>query len=152
MQTRKLLVLLLLVVWTASASAAGVYKWVDEQGRVHYGERPPARTQAQEIAVKQAPPPPMPAEDEAARRDNQQRLLRAFEEEREQKKAQKQKSQEEEAKRERQCAVARDRVRRYETAARVYDLDEQGNRRILSDEERAVTEQRARQEVARWCD
>jgi hypothetical protein len=149
MQTRKLL--LLLLVWTTSASAAGVYKWVDEQGRVHYGERPPARAQAQEIEVRQAPPP-LPAEDEAARRDNQQRLLRAFEEEREQKKAQKQKSQEEEAKRERQCAVARDRVRRYETVARVYDLDNQGNRRILSDEERAATEAQARQEVARWCD
>jgi predicted secreted Zn-dependent protease len=30
----------LLLAWTAGA-AAQVYKWVDENGRVHYGERPP---------------------------------------------------------------------------------------------------------------
>lgn len=150
MKTR--IVLLLLLGWTSLASGAGVYKWVDEQGRVHYGERPPARTQAQEMQLRESPPGASPEEDEAARREHEQRLLRAFDEERVQKREQEQKSREEQAKRERNCVLARDRLRRFQSASSLYDLDAQGNRRTLSDAERAASEQRAQQDVARWCD
>lgn len=148
----KRMMFLLLLGWASLASASGVYKWVDEQGRVHYGEKPPARVQAQEVQIKAAPPEESPIEDaEAARSDNAQRLLRAFDEERAQKKEQQQKSREEQATRERQCALARDRLRRYQSAGSLYDLDKQGNRRILSDSERAASERRAQEDVARWC-
>lgn len=147
------IVFFLCVGWASLASASGVYKWVDEQGRVHYGEKPPARIQAQEMQLK-APPlqdDTAAEDDEAARSDNAQRLLRAFDEEREQKKAQQQKSREENARRERQCALARDRLRRFQSAGSLYDLDREGNRRILSDSERAASERRAQEDVARWC-
>ncbi|ASP37914.1 hypothetical protein CHH28_04140 [Bacterioplanes sanyensis] len=32
---------------------SGVYKWVDENGQVHYGSQPPPTTQAKEIEIKQ---------------------------------------------------------------------------------------------------
>ena len=151
MNTR--MVFLLLLGWTSLASASGVYKWVDEQGRVHYGERPPARMQAQEMQIKSpAPGDEAPVEDEATRRDKEQRLLRAFDEERAQKKEQQQKSREEQARRERNCMLARDRLRRYQSAGSLYNLDKQGERRTLSDAERSASEQRAQQDVARWCD
>jgi hypothetical protein len=145
-------VLLLLLGWSSLASASGVYKWVDEQGRVHYGERPPARAQAQEMQIKEAPLEELPVEDDgAARSDKTQRLLRAFEEEREQKKAQQQKQRDEQEKRQRNCALARDRLRRYQNASSLYNLDKQGERHALSDAERTASEQSAQQEVARWC-
>lgn len=148
---RTQLIFLLFLGWGALASASGVYKWVDEQGQVHYGERPPARSQAQELRLKSSAPAAAPMQDEAARKDNEQRLLRAFEEEREQKKAQEQQSREEQAQRERNCALARDRQRRVQNAGSLYNLDDKGNRITLSESERAAAEQRAQQDVARWC-
>jgi hypothetical protein len=147
------IVFFLFLGWASLASAAGVYKWVDEQGRVHYGERPPVRTQAQEMQIKEAPLEDLPVEDDgAARSDTTQRLLRAFEDEREQKKAQQQKRRDEQEKRQRNCALARDRLRRYQSASSLYNLDKQGERRFLSDAERTAYEQSAQQDVARWCD
>jgi len=147
------IVFFLLLGGASLAAASGVYKWVDEQGRVHYGEKPPARVQAQEMQLKTAPVDDMPIEDnEAARADQAQRLLRAYDEERALKKEQQQKSREEQARRERNCALARDRVRRYETAGSLYNLDKDGSRRTLSDADRAAAERRAREDVARWCD
>src|SRR5690348_2172061 len=37
------------------AGASAIYRWVDEQGRIHYGDRPPSGVQADAI------PPPLPA-------------------------------------------------------------------------------------------
>ena len=42
-------------VWTHH-SWAGAYKWVDEAGRVHYSERPPAGQAAKPIRLKPSPP------------------------------------------------------------------------------------------------
>ncbi len=44
---------LLLAMLIASAPAgAGVYKWTDAQGRVHYSDDPPPEAKAQQIKVK----------------------------------------------------------------------------------------------------
>lgn len=44
------LLLLLGVLWCGSGIAQGVYRWVDETGRVHYGDRPPAQAEKLDIA------------------------------------------------------------------------------------------------------
>lgn len=41
---------------------AQVYKWVDERGVTHYGERPPQGVKASEVPDKLASPPPPGAE------------------------------------------------------------------------------------------
>lgn len=41
------------------AASAGVYRWVDENGKVHYGDRPPAQ-------AEQLNPPPPPADPDPA--------------------------------------------------------------------------------------
>lgn len=49
---RRLLVLLILVVFAAGAE---VYKWVDEDGVVHYSERPPEDGQVSKVEIDEAP-------------------------------------------------------------------------------------------------
>jgi hypothetical protein len=45
--------LLLLAMLAGSLRAgAGVYKWTDAQGRVHYSDDPPAEAKAQQVKVK----------------------------------------------------------------------------------------------------
>jgi len=48
---------LILAVAAAPASAQ-VFKWVDERGITHYGERPPQGAKATEVQDKLASPPP----------------------------------------------------------------------------------------------
>lgn len=43
---------LLLCLALAPAAQAGVYKWTDEQGRVHYSDTPPAKGKAEEVKVR----------------------------------------------------------------------------------------------------
>ncbi len=44
--------LALLAILAAPASAAGdVYKWTDAEGRVHFGDRPPADAAAEEVKI-----------------------------------------------------------------------------------------------------
>jgi len=43
---------------TATAAFAQVYKWVDERGVTHYGERPPQGSKASEVPNRLASPPP----------------------------------------------------------------------------------------------
>ena len=50
--------LLLLLLVSGLASAAGIQKWVDEDGVVHYGDTPPLRVQAEPVSVTRPPSNP----------------------------------------------------------------------------------------------
>ena len=57
----------------------------------------------------------------------------------------------EKERRQKNCNNARDRYQRIISASRLYDLDEQGNRVTLTDDQRARSTERARAEVEQWC-
>lgn len=46
---------LMLTSWSAAVQADKLYRWVDDQGRVHYGDRPPQNQRAQTLKLR--PPP-----------------------------------------------------------------------------------------------
>jgi hypothetical protein len=51
---------LMLALGTGLAAADQVYKWVDDQGHVHFSQTPPPGTKVQAQSVTVAPPPPDP--------------------------------------------------------------------------------------------
>lgn len=66
---------LLMVLLAASAAQAGVYKWTDANGRVHYSSSPPPGGQAEQVRIRSAPasseadtpaPAAAPAEEQGA--------------------------------------------------------------------------------------
>ena len=143
---RSWIILLLLLPGIA---AAGVYKWTDENGKVHFGDRPP-ETGAKEIPIKQAPP----AENRVRAReqlDRQQKLLDAYDEERQIKAKDRAKAEKLKARREKNCRIARARAEKYRTSTYLYEQDEAGNKKILSHAQRAAAEEKARADVAHWC-
>jgi hypothetical protein len=140
----------LCVVLAAMPAAADVYRWVDEDGRVHFGDRPPPGS-AERIAVPVAPAPDAGLKD---RRLKRRRLLDAFEEERQlQEQAAKEAAQEAE-RRGQYCRQAQDRLRGIEASRRVYELDENGNRayRWWDDNEKEQAIAEARRAVRQYCD
>jgi hypothetical protein len=146
------LLMLLTLTLPGLTNGQEIYRWVDEQGRVHYGAKP-GGADAKRLDIKTAPPEAAKREstNEQQRRAKQERLLRMFEEERAKKKAAKQK--EERARKERleKCQYYRDRVRLYEEGTRLYDLDSKGRRRFLTEEERKRNLARERRNVRKWC-
>jgi hypothetical protein len=140
----------LFVVLAALPAAADVYRWVEKDGRVHFGDRPPPGS-AERITVPVAPAPDAGLKH---RRLKQRRLLDAFEEER-QLQGQAAKEAAQEAERRRQfCRQAQHRLRGIEASRRVYELDEHGNRayRWWDDNEKQQATAEARQAVQQYCD
>jgi hypothetical protein len=131
------------------AGAEGVYKWTDAQGRVHFGDRPPG--EASTTAIAPLAPPAAPAPTDAERAVRQQRLLDMYRDERLEKEEREAKQKAEDEERRRRCAHAKDRLDRYERSPRIYDPQQNGERRYLSDGERDAEIRTARNEVARLC-
>jgi hypothetical protein len=152
MVTKKLLsVLFGGMVLCCAGVEAGVYRWVDEDGKVHYGDRPGGAESAEEVTVKQEKGADQPASGEGNREQTRQRLLEQYEKDRLEKKAAAAQRKKEQARRNRNCAIARDRLKAYERSA-LYDLDEDGERVYLSDDERERALEEAREDVQHWCD
>ena len=143
---------LLALMWLLSLgplSAAGIYKWVDEQGRVHYTDKPPKAT-AEEMNIKTRGNSSAALSD-AERRERQQRLLNLFEQERAE--ARQKREQEKQRKTElaRNCALALDRLRNLERASYLYELDDQGNRIVLPNDQRDQEIKQTKQFLAQQC-
>ncbi len=143
--------IMLLFAWLFSCTthATGIYKWVDSRGKVHYGDKPPAKT-VEEIEIEAKSSGALPA-NEAERRARQRRLLNVFQEERKAAHARSQQEKQRRARTQRNCNLARDRLRNLHRAAYLYDLDEQGERVILSDQKREKAISDTQAAINRWC-
>jgi hypothetical protein len=150
------------LVICAAAGAAGaqesapVYKWVDRNGTVNYGDQPPAGTPAEALPIRLRRSAPAPTqarlksqEDNPAAPDS---LLDAdpatgdanpatSADEREKLLAQRQAN----------CQKARERMTSYEQAKRIYRPGPSGDRVYLSSEEIDAERATARVAVAEWC-
>lgn len=144
----KSLVILLLLCLCATAHAAKIYKWTDEAGNVHYSERPPAG-KAQELQVPKSKPSTTSTPGERLQETN--RLLQAIDKERKEKADKAAAAAKEKARREEQCRLAKRRAALYEMGGRIFDIDEKGERRYLSDAEIQQKLTAARKDVEKWC-
>lgn len=133
------------------ASPAEVYRWVDENGKVHFGDRPPRGVETESLDLPEAAGS-TPAPTEAERRAKTRRLLDAWEEERRIKKERKAEAAADKAKRKRRCSRARNELRDLQQGALFYELDQQGERRYLSDAELEQEKQKWREAIEYWCE
>ncbi len=131
-------------------AVSGVYRWVDENGKTHYGDRPPAEQQADEIKQKQTSSPNSPPSQNNSA-ETRQRLLDRYEQEREEKKEAARKKREEAEKRKRNCELARKRLKYYESYPLLYEKLPDGERRYLSAEEKDADMRKLREAVEHWC-
>jgi len=148
----------------AAGAGAQQYKWVDKDGKVRYGDTPPAGVKATPLRGPAAAPAPAPA-PQAATKDAGKEAKRSgpltpAEQEAEfrkrQQEAAKQREQEEklamDAQRRREaCESARSHLRTLESGGRISRLNEKGERVFVEDDQRAGETARARKGVADNC-
>lgn len=118
----------------SAAAVAQAYRWVDEQGKVHFGDRPPSGVTVESLELPQHNSPQIAPVSSREQRERQRRLVEALEEER---LAKEQKKQEEKAAREKHEANCRRllaKVKDSERINRYYQYNERGERVYMSDE------------------
>lgn len=129
--------------------AAEVYRWVDEDGRVHFSDRPRV---AGERPLHVETRAPAPGPDDVRRRERRDRLLEVFAEERRRAREQAREARARAQARQKACAEARATLARLERGGVFYEVDAGGRRAYL--DEAALERRRAwwRGQVERVCD
>ena len=148
-----LIIVILIVVFIHHDSNAKVYKWVDENGKVHYSDKP-FDDKSKELKIKDNVNPQQ--QREAQKRAQklikaQQRSVKNRLESEHEQRQQKQQNEEKTRQIGVACARAKEGLRILQMQRPVYDMDEKGERRFLSDEQRKKEITQLKQEIASHC-
>ena len=151
----------------SGVAAAQAYKWVDKDGKVRYGDTPPAGVKATPLRTPSGPArPPAPSADAgkkddarkdgaAAKKDEKpltpEAAFRKRQQEREEA-AQKAEKERADAEKKRQnCESAQLNLRTLQSGQRITVTDAGGERAYMNDSQREQAVQRAQASVNEWC-
>jgi len=117
----------LIAASTSLSSSAALYKWIDENGRVAYGDTPPAGVKAERLTTSVAPADPNAVRD-LATKDAE---IRKRQQQRAEDEAKEEKNRAQVNLVRRQCQQAIGRVKSLREDASVYRYNEKGERVYL---------------------
>lgn len=140
------LILLALLPVLAHAS---VYQWVDADGNTHFGDQPPA-----EVAPKKVKVAPPPVNNDASAQERQQRMqdfLAEQQKDREARQVDQAKAAEQAAKKANLCTKMRAHLKNMARISTFYDLDENGERVYVTEEENDQLRKDFRAKVKQAC-
>lgn len=130
------------------AFADEIYRWVDEQGRVHFGDTPPPDS-AERLQLTPAPSGDAQLQQ---RRERGERLLDIMAEDRQRRDEEKRAGEQAAADTRARCDLARKRASQATAANYIYQpTDDPVNPRILNEAERQKFEQQLQAEIRRYC-
>jgi len=145
------LALLLTIAVTGTVFGSEIYKWVDEDGGVHYGDRPTGEASEEHLTIRSQPTDTSAVQ---ARVDYRQ-STQAARAEAKAKAKEDQPSPEElrvEAKeRAEQCSTYRARLQKYVQSRRLYRADENGERVYLDEDQMQAAREQVQNKVEEYC-
>src|ERR1700731_4594367 len=136
---KRLLLFAALLAWSGMAGAV-VYKWVDAQGKVEYGDRPPDGVHAEVVEMlgtnnrAATTPAPAAAKPPATPSETKKAVASDVAESRE-----------------KQCADAQDRYKKLIEGRRLYKTGADGERQYLTSEEIDSERLNAKREIDATC-
>jgi len=148
----KAFVLALAIAALAAPASSQIYKWVDEKGRTHYGEKPPEGVKAVEMgAAPPSPggntaPPPQPDWKQKELEAKRQRIEREKKDSQEAARAERSASE-----RAYKCEDGRRRLAMLDEQIRLYDRNEKGEKVYMEDKDRPAALATAKRLVAENC-
>jgi hypothetical protein len=125
-----------------------IYKWVDADGKVVYGDKP-ATVHAEKIKIKKSP-----TRDSNYQELNkkQQKLLDVMQEERDEKITLKKEARQKEEKQKSQCSKMKKELQKRKDASFLYKKDDDlDNPEIISDEDRKIEEAKYEDYIKKNC-
>lgn len=143
-----------LMMFVVSASgialANDIYKWTDEDGNVHYGDRPSGAESEQRLAISSKPTNPANVQARVQSRHESAAAAVAAASEapagptEDELRAQA-------AEREQKCATYKARLQKFVTSRRLYKQDENGERVYLDEEQTQAARERVENQVQEYC-
>lgn len=152
---RQLLTIVLMLM-VATITNAGVSKWVDAEGKVHYSDQPPppsAKSQ-KNLDIQTVPSSPKATPDSMggarslAERELESRKRRVKAEEAAAKQAEEKKDAQ---RKQENCAQARNQLQALQEGQRIVRYDEKGERVFLEDSARPQAIEEAKRAADSWC-
>ena len=133
----------------SSMAQAEVYRWVDEDGVAHFTDKPKSHPDAEKIEIKTDAL--NKDSNQSQRLKKQRRLLNVIDEERRIKQQEQEKEKQEKLARQKKCKNAKNTLDSYLRSGQLFDVDKNGNKFYLSDQEREQEIQRMKKIVEYWC-
>ncbi|WP_308318786.1 DUF4124 domain-containing protein [Marinobacter sp. F4206] len=130
-------------------SFAGVYQWVDAEGRTHFGDRPPSEVTSKQVQIEAAP-----AQPDATTRERQEKIesfLDQKQQERSKQQAVRAEAEQRAAKQAEVCQKLRARLKYMKSVSGFYSLNDQGERVFVNDAENSQIRERFREKVQQTC-
>jgi uncharacterized lipoprotein NlpE involved in copper resistance len=145
-------VLLLAVMAAGTATAGDIYKWTDEEGNVHFGDRPDGEV-PEKVAIQSRPTDSARVQataqarvDAAAKAAEEQAAAAAARQGPTPEELQAQADTRAE-----KCDTYRERLQKYLTSRRLYRQDENGERVYLDESETQAARERVENQVQKYC-
>lgn len=140
----------------ASVGAHAAYKWVDNEGRVHYtDDPPPAGVQAKTLQAPGAPSGQnsQPASGVSGEKSIYQQAAEVDKQRKAQAEADKKaaEKQQQEEREQQACNNARSNLSTLQNAPRISTYDAQGNKVYLDDQGRKQQEEQAQRDIDKYC-
>ncbi|MGI9238966.1 MAG: DUF4124 domain-containing protein [Woeseiaceae bacterium] len=153
MNGKRLLVLFAAFALTmgSGAMANEIYKWTDEQGNVHYGDRPLGNDDAEVVALTYKRANPGAAKSGAAAHDELKASLQEKRDARAEEKATAEKQAAEAEAKQKRCDTYRARLETMVQSRRLYREDADGERVYLDDDQRNAARGKVEDLIAENC-
>lgn len=143
----KFLIIIFFLFCLSNANAE-IYKWIDENGKVVYGDKP-ISSDAEQIKIKKTP-----VQDPVVqqRNEKQNKLLGVMQEEREERSALRKEEKKKNDEHKKMCADARKALQKIKNARFLYEkTDDPNNPKIMTNEERKAEEIRFENQIKKNC-
>ncbi len=136
--------LLLIATLLPALATAEIYRWTDEQGRVHFGQRPVAGAEPVEVR-------PQVVERDEHTREREARTQRFYDARREEQQQAAATAAAQRAERASECQDLRRRLAQIPEGFSYYRTDANGERIYYSDEETDTARRQLRERIAQRC-
>ena len=132
------------------AFAGEIYKWTDEQGNVHYGDRPTGAETEERLAITSKSTDPAKVQAQVQARQTA-RASAAEEEAAEPQGPTPEELAAQAKERDEKCATYKARLQKFLTSRRLYREDENGERVYLDENEMLAARERVQGQVEEYC-
>lgn len=140
---------IILMLLSIPVANAGVYKWTDGDGNVHFGDRPQNLDTATEINIRSDNKTGVT--NSSGNKEEREYLLKKIEEEKQADAENRKRQLAEEKKRKKRCDYFKSRYQSHIQSSRTYRTSPDGERYYLSDQERAARKKKFSKGIARYC-
>ncbi len=135
-----------LALLAGPAGAEGVYKWVDDQGRTHFGSTPPTGKKAEKLNAQSSAEPAA-----SGSTGNWQQQLQLSNERRQLARDKVQESSKNQQEANQRCLAARNALDTLDRERPIYRVGGDGEREYMDDGQRQAVREAANQRVATYC-